>query len=63
MTTITVKLDKKRASQLAHWASRRKTTKSEIIRQLIDRAEKIQTAEDLIAWVETNEGREFGLKH
>ena len=63
MPTITVKLDKKRATSLSRWARSRKITKSEAIRELIDRRTTIETGDDLIAWVEANEGRSFGLKH
>ena len=62
MPTITVRLDKVRASRLSRWAHRRKVTKSEVVRQLIDRAETIQTGGDLIAWVEANQGKDFGLE-
>ena len=48
MPTITVKLNKKRADRLARWARRRKVSKSEVIRVLIDRAAPIETGEDLI---------------
>lgn len=62
MPTITVKLDKERAARLSRWARRRKVTKSEVIRSLIDRGEKIETVDDLIAWGEANEGKGLGLK-
>ena len=62
MPTITVKLDKGRAKRLSSWARRRKVTKSHVIRELIDRGEKIETGDDLIAWVEANEGKGLGLK-
>jgi hypothetical protein len=62
MPTITVKLDKKRAARLARWARQRKTPKSEVIRALIDRAGPIDTAEDLIEWVEQAEGKGLGLE-
>jgi hypothetical protein len=62
MPTITVKLDKDRASLLKTWARRRKVSKSELVRELIDRAEKIQTGDDLTSWVEANEGRSFGIR-
>lgn len=61
MPTITVKLDKERAARLSRWARRRKVTKSEVIRSLIDRGEKIETGDDLIAWVEANDGKGLGL--
>lgn len=62
MPTITVKLDKERAKRLSTWARRRKVTKSEVIRKLIDRGEKIETVDDLIEWAEAHEGQGFGLK-
>jgi predicted transcriptional regulator len=62
MPTITVKLDKERAKLLTEWARRRKMTKSDVIRDLIDQGEKIETADDLLAWVETNEGKGLGLR-
>ena len=61
MSTITVKLDKKRADRLARWARRSKVTKSDVIRALIDRAGPIETGEDLMEWVEASEGRGLGL--
>ena len=61
MPTITVKLDKKRASRLARWARRSKVPKSDVIRALIDRAGPIETGDDLIEWVETAAGKGLGL--
>lgn len=61
MPTITVKLDKKRADRLARWSRRRKVTKSEVIRALIDRAGPVDTGADLIEWVEEAVGRGLGL--
>jgi hypothetical protein len=61
MPTITVKLDKERASRLTQWARRRKIPKSEVIRGLIDRAGPIETGEDLAAWVAASEGKGLGL--
>ena len=61
MPTITVKLDKKRATRLARWARSRKVPKSEVIRALIDRAGPIETGDDLIEWVEASMGRGLGL--
>ena len=61
MSTITVKLDKKRADRLARWARRSKVTKSDVIRALIDRAGPIETGDDLMEWVEASEGRGLGL--
>ena len=62
MPTVTVKLDKKRAARLTRWARARKTTKSEIIREIIDRAGPIVTGDDLIEWVEASVGKGLGLK-
>ena len=61
MPTITVKLDTKRAARLARWARSRKTTKSEVIRDLIDRPGRIETGDDLIEWVERSEGKGLGF--
>jgi hypothetical protein len=57
MPTITVKLDKKRASRLARWARRRKVPKSDVIRALIDRAGPIETGDDLIELILVAEGK------
>ena len=62
MPTITVKLDKKRAARLARWARSRKTTKSAVIRDLIDRPGRIETGDDLIEWVERSEGTGWGFR-
>lgn len=62
MPTITVKLDKERARLLTKLARRRKVTKSDVIRELIDRGEKIETADDLLVWVEANEGKGLGFR-
>jgi hypothetical protein len=61
MPTLTVKLDKKRAARLAKWARQRKIPKSDVIRALIDLAGPIETADDLIEWVEQAKGRGLGL--
>ena len=61
MPTITVKLDKKRADRLARWARRSKVPKSDVIRALIDRAGPIDTADDLIEWVDAATGKGLGL--
>ena len=61
MPTITVKLDKKRATRLARWARRRGVPKSAVIRALIDRAGPIETGDDLIEWVEAAVGKGLGL--
>ena len=61
MPTFTVKLDKKRAARLAHWARRHKVPKSDVIRALIDRAGPIETGDDLIEWVERAAGKGLGL--
>lgn len=60
MPTLTVKLDKKRAQRLARWARRSRIPKSEVIRALIDRAGPIETADDLIEWVEGSTGKGLG---
>ncbi|OFW09602.1 MAG: hypothetical protein A3H96_06735 [Acidobacteria bacterium RIFCSPLOWO2_02_FULL_67_36] len=62
MATVTVKLDKARAARLIRWARRRKVAKSQVIRDLIDRAGPIDTGEDLIEWVDASEGKGLGLK-
>lgn len=61
MPTITVKLDKKRAARLARWARSRRVPKSDVIRALIDRAGPIETADDLIEWIATSDGKGLGL--
>jgi hypothetical protein len=61
MPTITVKLDRSRAARLSRWARRKKVPKSEVIRNLIDRAGPIETGDDLIEWVKASEGRSLGL--
>ena len=55
-------LDKKRAAHLTGWARARKTTKSEIIREIIDRSGPIVTGDDLIEWADASVGRGLGLK-
>jgi predicted transcriptional regulator len=62
MPTITVKLDRKRAAQLARWARVRKTTKSEIVRELIDTTRRIETADDLLEWLDAAEGQALGFE-
>ena len=61
MPTITVKLDKERAARLARWARKRKVSKSDVVRALIDRAGPIETGDDLIAWIDTSDGKGLGL--
>ena len=61
MPTITVKLDKKRAARLTRWARSRKVPKSDVIRDLIDRAGPIETGDDLIEWVASSDRRGLGL--
>jgi Arc/MetJ-type ribon-helix-helix transcriptional regulator len=61
MPTITVKLDKKRAARLTRWARRRRGSKSDVIRALIDRAGPIDSGDDLIEWINASEGRGLGL--
>lgn len=62
MPTITVKLDKKQAAKLTRLARVDKVTKSEIVRELIDRGGPIRSTDDLIAWGEAKAGRGLGLK-
>lgn len=61
MPTITVKLDKARAARLARSARRWKISKSDVIRDLIDRAGPIDTGDDLAEWVKAAEGKGLGL--
>jgi len=61
MPTITVKLDRKRASRLAAWAKRRRVPKSEIIRSMIDRMGPVETGNDLLEWVKLAQGQGLGL--
>ena len=61
MPTFTVKLYKKRAARLAHWARRSKVLKSDVILALIDRAGPIETGDDLIELVERAAGKGLGL--
>jgi hypothetical protein len=61
MPTLTVKLDRTRAARLERWSRRRKVSKSDVIRALIDRAGPIETGDDLIEWVKASEGRGLGL--
>ena len=62
MPTITVKLDKKQAARVARWARVRGTSKSEVIRTLIDRG-LIETGADLIEWAEKSEGKGWGFRY
>ena len=62
MSTLTVKLDRKRSARLSKMARSQKVTKSEVIRRLIDRAGRIETGEDLTAWVEQAEGIGLGFE-
>jgi hypothetical protein len=61
MPTLTVKLDRKRAARVSRWARSLKVSKSEIIRDLIDRAGPIETGDDLIEWVAAAQGKGLGL--
>jgi hypothetical protein len=61
MPTLTVKLDRKRAARVSRWARSRKVSKSEIIRDLIDRSGPIETGDDLIEWVAAAQGKGMGL--
>jgi hypothetical protein len=62
MPTITVKLDKVRADKIAGWARAGKITKSDVVRDLIDRGGPIRTTDDLIAWAGAHEGKGLGLR-
>jgi hypothetical protein len=59
-TVITVKLDKIRAKKLGQWARKEGKTKSDVLRELIDERQKIETGEDLTAFVEEHWGKGFG---
>lgn len=61
MSTITVKLDKKRANRLARWARVTKTSKSDVVRALIDRSGPVATGDDLLEWVAAANGKGLGL--
>jgi len=61
MSTITVKLDKKRAARLARWARVAKTSKSDVVRALIDRSGPISAGDDLLEWVAAANGKGLGL--
>lgn len=61
MPVLTVKLDRKRAALVARWARQGKVSKSDVIRDLIDRASPIETADDLIEWGKSSEGKGLGL--
>jgi ribbon-helix-helix CopG family protein len=61
MKTMTVKLDHKRAALVSRWARRRGSSKSDVIRELIDRAAPILTGDDLIEWVNASEGKGLGF--
>jgi len=62
MPTLTVKLDRKRAARLTRWARAKRTSKSDIIRDLIDRGGPIETGDDLLRWSEAAAGVGLGLK-
>ena len=59
-TVITVKLDKTRAKKLGQWARKEGKTKSDVLRELIDERQKIETGEDLTAFVDEHWGKGFG---
>ena len=61
MTTFTVKLDKKQAAKINRWARSRKVTKSDVIRELIERAGPVETGDDLAEWVAQADGKGLGL--
>ena len=62
MATLTVKLDKKRAAQLARWARLTKQSKSDVVRALIDSRGPVITGDDLEEWVNAAEGKGLGLR-
>lgn len=57
---VTVKLDPARAKKLNQWARRERKTKSDVLRELIDERQKIETGEDLSAFVREQWGKGFG---
>lgn len=57
---VTVKLDPARAKKLGQWARRERKTKSDVLRELIDERQKIETGEDLAAFVREQWGKGFG---
>jgi hypothetical protein len=61
MPTITVKLDRKRATRLTRWVRQWKVAKPDVIRALIDHAGPVETGDDLIEWVESASGKGLGL--
>ncbi len=61
MATFTVKLDKKQADKINRWARSRNVTKSDVIRELIERAGPVETGDDLTEWVAQAEGKGLGL--
>lgn len=61
MTTLTVKLNAKQAAKISRWARLRKSTKSDVLRELIDRSGPIETGDDLADWVKSAEGKGMGF--
>lgn len=59
-SVVTVKLDPVQAKKLSQWARRERKTKSEVLRELIDERQKIETGDDLVAFVQERWGRGFG---
>ena len=57
---VTVKLDPARAKKLNQWARRERKTKSDVLRELIDERQKIETGEDLSVFVREQWGKGFG---
>ena len=57
---VTVKLDPARAKKLSQWARRERKTKSDVLRELIDERQKIETGDDLAAFVDERWGQGFG---
>ena len=59
-SVVTVKLDPAQAKKLNQWARRERKTKSDVLRELIDERRKIETGDDLAAFVQERWGRGFG---
>ena len=59
-SVVTVKLDPTQAKKLTQWARRERKTKSDVLRELIDERQKIETGDDLAALVQERWGRGFG---
>ena len=55
-----MKLDPVRAKKLSQRARRERKTKSDVLRELIDERQKIETGDDLAAFVHERWGQGFG---